>query len=119
MRELGEDKADEDIVGVLGFGARVCGGERGLGFAAHRVGRGVGGDQCAASELFSGGVGVFAGIKPRGKFFLFFGVERGVFGFEAAERGTVWARRVARPFDLVVKNRSGLELVENEDQRAE
>ena len=117
--ELREDEADKDVIGILDLRPRVGGGEGGLGFRAHRGGGGVGRNKFRAGRGLSRRIMAGAGGLPDGDLRLFHGVEGGVFFLQGAEHSAVGSGGVMRPLRAVEKDGGGLELVEDEDQRAE
>jgi hypothetical protein len=62
VRELGQDEGDEDVVGVLGAGARIGRQERGLGVGANRLRPAMGRDHRGAARLFPDRVAGRAGL---------------------------------------------------------
>ena len=116
MRQLRQDERDEDVVGVLGLGARVGGHEGGLGLGADRIGAMAGRDHGGPRARFPRGVVRRAGLEPHANRGLALRDGAGVLGLDGAESAVLL---VAAPLRLVEEHRVRCELVEDEQERAQ
>ena len=117
MRELRQNKRDEDVVGIL----RLLGGgvgrlQRVARFVAHGKRGFLRSRQRGARGDFRRGIAALVSRDPRADFRLFVGVQRGVFLLDGTKRGALRTVDLLLPHGLVKEDgRAGLELVKHEE----
>ena len=121
VRELRQDKRDEDVVGILRLlGCGVGRLQRVARFVAHGERGFLRSRQSGARGGFRRSIAALVSRHPRADFRLFVGVQHGVFLLDGTERGALRTVDLLLPHGLVEEDgRAGLELVKHEEQRTE